>query len=256
MRGTSKAERYAQELIGKFGIEHPVNLEDLCKQIDINIIDYYKLKIPGYFYRDTNCKLIFVNSSIKNEGRRRFVISHELGHYFLHSKETLQVCSGISEGFDVKRVVGETEKEANLFASEFLAPIDKVRQELPRKRLTFEFICNLADKYQVSITSMAIKCVQNSNSESETLLCYKNNALEWHACAETEVNLKWIPNSAPYGSMLYDILQHINDGTSKEVSAGDWKSYVGRCNEEVFMITQNTYLVLISGMKKEYEPYY
>lgn len=248
----SISERCANEIIKSFEPSYPLDIYALCKQIGIEVIDYHNLKVDGYLYRDMDCKLILVNSKIKNDGRKRFVIAHELGHYFLHTKETLQICAGISEAFDKHSIISNSEKQANEFAAELLAPLDIVENKIPNKKLKFDDISSLANLFDVSITSMAIKCVKNSKSESETLLCYKNNALQWYAGSEDDYHNRQLPSSAPYGSLLYDVLKGINESLQKKVNANVWNNYDGEVNEEVLMVGGNTWLVLLSGFKNEY----
>lgn len=68
----------------------------LCKELEIEVIANRHLNKDGYLVCFGGCKLIFVNSTIANPHRRRFVISHELGHFFLH-QDRLYSCANISE---------------------------------------------------------------------------------------------------------------------------------------------------------------
>ncbi len=247
----SISERRANEVIELLEPNYPLDIYSLCKQIGIEIIDYYNLNVDGYLYRDINCKLILVDKKIKNNGKKRFVIAHELGHYFLHTKDTLQICAGISEAFDKHSIISDSEKQANEFAAELLAPLDIVENKIPNRKLKFDDISSLANLFDVSITSMAIKCVKNSKTESETLLCYKNNALQWYASSEDEYHNRHLPTSAPYGSVLYDVLNGINESLQKKVNPNVWNNYDGEVNEEVLMVGGNTWLVLLSGYKSE-----
>lgn len=252
IKSKSISERCANEIIKSFETNYPLDIYALCKQIGIEIIDYHNLNVDGYLYRDLNCKLILVNNKIKNDGKKRFVIAHELGHYFLHTKETLQICAGISEAFDKHSIISNSEKQANEFAAELLAPLDIVEDKIPNKKLKFDDISSLANLFDVSITSMAIKCVKNSKTESETLLCYKNNALQWYVGLEDDYHNRDLPSSAPYGSVLYDALGGINESLQRKVNANIWNNYDGEVDEEVLMVGGNTWLVLLSGFKNEY----
>lgn len=246
------SERRANEIINMFEIRYPIDLYSLCKQIDIEIIDYYKLQVDGYLYRDVNCKLIFVDKKIKNDGKKRFVIAHELGHYFLHSKELMQICSEVSEIFNRQKSISLHEKEANQFSAELLAPTNLVSKELPNRALNFKIIQQLAEKFDVSITSMAIKCVKNSKTEGETLFCLKNNSIYWCVNSDDEIDYRLIPSSAPYGSLAYEIVEGINDGAKKRVNSGVWRLYRGEVVEEVFMISTDTYLILLNGIRNSW----
>lgn len=72
------------------------NPYDLCKKLEIEIINNCALHKDAYFVCQEGLKLIFVNSCIKNRHRRKFVTAHEIGHYFLH-QDKLYCCNNISE---------------------------------------------------------------------------------------------------------------------------------------------------------------
>ncbi|MFG5564220.1 ImmA/IrrE family metallo-endopeptidase [Enterococcus faecalis] len=66
--------------------------------------------------------IILYNDTLKNTGRIRFTLAHELGHYILkHNEKTTKTClarySLTNEEYDI------FEKEANYFAKRLLAPI-------------------------------------------------------------------------------------------------------------------------------------
>ena len=62
-------------------------------EIDIERVAFYKDAqvryeplegMDGRIVREGKAAIITVNSAITYEGQKRFVIAHELGHYFLH----------------------------------------------------------------------------------------------------------------------------------------------------------------------------
>lgn len=93
------------------------NPYDLCKELEIEIINNCALHKDAYFVCQEGLKLIFVNSCIKNRHRRKFVTAHEIGHYFLH-QDKLYCCNNISEinlSSSIKVNSSSQEYEANLF---------------------------------------------------------------------------------------------------------------------------------------------
>lgn len=64
--------------------------------------------------------IIRTKSGIREDGRRRFAIAHELGHWFLHEKESQVFVCTAEQMRDYKG--SPVEVEANLFASELLMP--------------------------------------------------------------------------------------------------------------------------------------
>jgi len=81
--------------------------------------------IKGFYYEKRRIKTITVNDELP-EVIQRIIVAHELGHAFLHTG------SGIHEFHDVGLYDESSvmEKEANLFAGEFLLRDDEVLEAL------------------------------------------------------------------------------------------------------------------------------
>src|ERR1700733_3225133 len=76
----------ARQLLKELNIlqPHEIDIERIAAFKDAPV-RYEPLDgMDGRIVREGNAAIITVNSSIKYEGQRRFVIAHELGHYFLH----------------------------------------------------------------------------------------------------------------------------------------------------------------------------
>ena len=65
-------------------IAKPRSPYELCKTLGIEIITDKPIHKDGYLVCQEGYKLIFVSSKIQNFDRRKFVISHEIGHFLLH----------------------------------------------------------------------------------------------------------------------------------------------------------------------------
>lgn len=243
----------AQQIRSWFQPEGNIDLSSICDHFAIEII-CKSLIGEGYLVRDKGNKLLFVNRNIRNNGKKRFVIAHELGHYFLHPEEMIQLCKGISEVFNRTDIISRTEYEANQFASELLLPAKFVQAELDNTKITFKKIRDIAEKYGCSITTTVIKCIENSKSEDEILLCYKKNSLQWHATADKDITLKDLPSVAPFGSL---VRKHSGNRfliTESRAINGLWGFIEGEASEEIFMIAPELILVIVSG--KHFINYY
>jgi Zn-dependent peptidase ImmA (M78 family)/transcriptional regulator with XRE-family HTH domain len=75
--------------------------------------------------------------------RHRFTAAHELGHLFLH---------GEAAPGDIMQ-----EKEADIFAAEFLTPRDVIRPEMPT-RMDLKALERLGQKWGVSVESLVYRC--------------------------------------------------------------------------------------------------
>lgn len=99
-----------------------------------------------------------------HELRRRFVLSHEIGHAALPwQHDTLAYLDDehrLSPGIRVL-----FEREANQAAIELLAQGDALRKEADDSRLTFDLITSLSVRFQISIQATARRVVEDSKSE-------------------------------------------------------------------------------------------
>ncbi len=109
----------AIELRKKFGEDENsyIDIFNLISNCENTTLLFYPMSsnISGMCIRDGNNMIIAVNSAL-SKGRQRFTIAHELCHLYYHASDSCYVCNYKNNGSTVK------EKEADLFASYFLAP--------------------------------------------------------------------------------------------------------------------------------------
>lgn len=96
-----------------------------------------------YYKKSTNKYLILYNDQVKNLGRIRWTIAHELGHFMLKHNEisnrsTLGRSTLSKDEYDV------FEKEANCFARELLAPPTIIIQLGKVSISDIQYICNMS----------------------------------------------------------------------------------------------------------------
>src|SRR5690606_18091190 len=99
--------------------------------------------------------IITVNSNISYEGKKRFVIAHELGHFEMH-RNLVPVHHDNDATLDYFKN-GHQETEANEFASELLMPEQIFKRECNGRKFSPNLLRSLADKFQTSLTSVAYK---------------------------------------------------------------------------------------------------
>lgn len=135
------ADLYDRDFLNKFGdkseeigqipfdIQHPaIDLSKIADILDVNIKESDLKVKDGYVKRsDRN---ITINENI-SEGRKRFTIAHELGHYI--SNGTEDVFYRGAESYDGSKQAEE--REANSFAAELLMPNKKVLTDLMKREL-------------------------------------------------------------------------------------------------------------------------
>ncbi len=115
------------------------------------------LIVPGHK------SVITLSSSITNSQRKRFAISHELGHLEMHRRKLeLTLCS--ETDIDDSRPTGlvDLEYEANIFAACFLMPARFVSKRLSADEPSFDTIRDIQDQFDVSLTAASLRMMDFS----------------------------------------------------------------------------------------------
>jgi Zn-dependent peptidase ImmA (M78 family) len=126
------------------------NISDVLerKGIMIKELDFNSDKFDGItLITKKSQPIIFLNSSLPND-RKRFTVSHELGHLMMH----------IPFEFENITAVRDIEKEANLFAAEFLMPEIEIRKDL--NYLTYSKLSLLKEYWKTSKSSIVVRAYQ------------------------------------------------------------------------------------------------
>ncbi|NLY20708.1 MAG: ImmA/IrrE family metallo-endopeptidase [Tissierellia bacterium] len=132
-------------------INYPINLYELCKQNEWQLITYDQnsplvdISNDGFsVYRD-NEYYIFYNASI-HENRIRFTLAHEIGHIVLnhHVEFNCEIILDNSVGSYI-------EDEANIFARNLLIPNQLVSE------IEYKSVKILASYFKVSEVAMATR---------------------------------------------------------------------------------------------------
>jgi Zn-dependent peptidase ImmA (M78 family) len=149
---------------------------EICQpdEIDVELIAAYKnapvryepLKgMDGRIVRQGNSAIITVNSGITYEGQKRFVIAHELGHFFLHpnARQVESVSQDQTNNWSDRQEIEEY--EANIFAAELLMPSTMFSQMIKGKTPSFDLVDSLQDNFKTTLTATAVQYVLNTKEE-------------------------------------------------------------------------------------------
>lgn len=245
---SDRATACAQQLVALYGISHPIDFMQMCGLWDVKLHDQYPLKVDGYFIRQNEDKHIFASSNIQNQHHKRFVIAHEFGHMHLHFSRAFTCCASISEASLPAGSMPSIESEANTFASELLLPSAKIRNRLHGLSIDFDLISSIANDFYASMTSTALKCVMNSWSESELLICFRNGYRQWWASSNSFWNNSTVPATSPDGSAYDACLTDYPKAVYHKHSRGVWDGFLDTTDESVIFVTNDTALVLLTGI--------
>lgn len=180
----ARASKEAGLLLARFGNpEPPIDPRSIAEWLGVVIVEEEVEGCDGCVVMENDMAGILVNAAISSEGRKRFTVAHELGHFSLHKqkisfrRETLhEIENPLREMRDPTTQRMET--EANAFASELLMPDDSVVAQYARGVPSFEAIEEMASRYLVSMTAAAVRLVKLSDYAC-ALVCTIEGRIRW-----------------------------------------------------------------------------
>lgn len=130
----------AKTIIGNFVNQFPVPVGDIANALGIDVYTTTDLppKTSGSIVKEKDDKFVIYVKSGQPQGRQRFTIAHEIGHFIEHGNELAvgqEMVSPITKKklalhrpdsvVDVPEEVREREREADQFAADLLMPKDE-----------------------------------------------------------------------------------------------------------------------------------
>lgn len=124
--------------------------------------------------------MILYNSAVSSEGRQRFTVAHEFGHYLLHrhQQEEFACGAGDIETSGEGKGSRDIEKEADDFATTLLMPLDDFRRQVNGETVSFDLLGHCADRYGVSLTAAAIRWLEIA-PERAVLVASRDDHMLW-----------------------------------------------------------------------------
>lgn len=194
-----------EHLLQQLGVTEPddIDLEAIAwtlgAQVRYRPLDGCEARIVGCGDR----AIITVNER-SSPRRRRFSLGHEIGHWCHHRGRCL-VCRAdeIDQGRDNKSLI---EKTADRYAANLLMPPYLLRSVLAQqKRLTFQTIADVANRFRVSRISAAIQIIE-SRFTPALLVCHGLQGRKWFY-RSSDVAHHWFPqDQLDHDSFAFDVL--------------------------------------------------
>lgn len=122
--------------------------------------------------------LILYNSAVTSEGRKRFTIAHEFGHYLLHRHQQDEFQCGDDDIETGDRNKKDIETEADQFASTLLMPLDDFRKQVDGQTVSFDLLGHCADRYGVSLTAAALRWTEIADKRA-VLVASRDDHMLW-----------------------------------------------------------------------------
>jgi len=229
----SKGVRIARELLDQYGIDDPseIPLETLIYGRDAIIREKPLSNCDGRIVFGNKKSIITINSNIEFEGKRRFVLAHELGHHEMHRNE-------IPVHFDNDATLqyfknGNQETQANEFASEILMPSKLFLSQSERKRFSPELLRELSNLFLTSLTSTVYRYFDFGRHPICLIYSYNNVVKYWKRPDEyPHFLINRINLPPPEGSVAYEFFNEKKIYTKANSKQRVWKSTWFNLNRE------------------------
>ncbi|HEY5991108.1 MAG TPA: ImmA/IrrE family metallo-endopeptidase, partial [Candidatus Udaeobacter sp.] len=101
-----------------------------------------------------------IKRDIREEGRKRFTVCHEVGHFILPGHGTTDCICLADEVESWRKNMPEQELAANQFAAELLLPYKEIQPFVRQKELTIALAKDISKEFRASLTAASLKCVE------------------------------------------------------------------------------------------------
>jgi len=176
----NEPDDFARALRDRFHITSSVDLNDLATRKGLVIKEVDSVGFEGALIRASTKPggLVAIRRSIRELGRKRFTIAHELGHYILPGHGLIsRTCK--EENIESRcKTVPSHESAANVFASELLLPSYEVTSIVQAKLASIETALFLSSKFETSVTASLLKSSEVTN-ERCCIVMSKNQIIQW-----------------------------------------------------------------------------
>lgn len=215
--------RMASALRGALKLAPRLDIDALTKELSLTIVEVDSNSFDGAFLRasDRLSGRILVRRGIREPGRKRFTIAHEVGHFVLHRSER-QLSCGAEEIEHWEDREANPEHQADLFASEFLLPSDSVRERSCKEWPSLHLVGTIAGFFGASLTATARKYCDVASQSCAVVWTEKGQIRWFHASGKFPY---WIPVGERAG--VNSVAARLIAGNSVqegmvEVPAEDW----------------------------------
>ena len=147
----------ASALRAELKIPPTVDLYDLAQELKLEIVEVDSKSFDGALLRSRTkfAGQILVRTGIREVGRKRFTIAHEIGHYILHGEQQTSCSPRLIEGW--KEGQPSPEREADTFASELLLPTADVEKHVNKQWPSMQVVSDIANHYGASMMAAGRK---------------------------------------------------------------------------------------------------
>ena len=233
----------AESIIHELNIRYPseIYVRDIAMSLGAYVRERELHGCEARLVRKGSMGIISVNETIPEEGRKRFAIAHEIGHFILHTGTQLILCD--EDDMHAWKESKTREMEANKFAASLLMPYEIFVRFINKGQPIFDVISGVAEEFRTTLTATALRYVSLSK-EPCALVVSKNGFIKWYRKSDSfnfhvkvgeklsfdtfafdyfdGVDISKDPDSVPACSWLADKIDEESDIIEQSISLGNY----------------------------------
>ena len=185
-------KKAAKELHYSLGWTNPddLTLEEIAYSIGISVRNVHIKGSEGRILIKGSTGIVSISSAITHQGKRNFVLAHEIGHFILH-KEIINLFSDTNKTLSEWHTKGPHETQANIFASELLMPEPLFKNKVSGKKLNIALIEEISKYFQVSLLAAFLRYV-NLGWYPVMIVFIEDGIVKWKQCS-TDFPFQFLP---------------------------------------------------------------
>jgi len=227
----------AASIIQDLHIRHPseIFVRDIAMFLGALVRERELQGCEARLVRKGDIGIISVNSLIPEEGRKRFAIAHEIGHFMLHKGTQLILCS--EEDMHVWKESKTQEMEANEFAASLLMPYKFFIKFIKIGQPTLDMISEIAKTFRTTLTATTLRYVGISK-EPCALVVSNDGIIRWYKKSDSFNFHVKVGEKLSFDTYAFDYFDGVNLPEEPDsVPARAWLA--GEINEEAELFEQS-----------------
>ncbi len=227
----------AASIIQDLHIRYPseIYVRDIAMSLGTLVREREMQGCEARLVRKGDIGIISVNSLIPEEGRKRFAIAHEIGHFMLHTGTQLILCS--EDDMHVWKESKAQEMEANEFAASLLMPYEIFIKFIKIGQPTLDMISEIAKTFRTTLTATTLRYVGISK-EPCALVVSKDTIIRWYRKSDSFNFHVRVGEKLSFDTYAFDFFDGVNLPTEPDcVPARAWLA--GKIEEESDLFEQS-----------------
>lgn len=199
-----------------------IDLYALARDLQLGIFEVDSKSFDGALLRSSQQRKgrILLRRGFREDGRRRFTIAHEIGHYLLHGDRQTPCLPRVIEGWRENQP--QPEREADVFASELLLPTEDVASLVANRWPSLQVVSDIATIFGTSMMAAARKFCDVA-PQSCAVVWSTNRQIRWFHGSPTFSYFIQPGNTVGFDTQAYRAFQgNVLASEMQEVPAEEW----------------------------------